>query len=103
MVELLQVGNILQLCSVVRGGCLWTQGMRIVDLLLEATMAVIKLAAFRCQNIDLLILKDILKVQNLPNLLEVPSSLWLIFERFGVVPPELLFDCLVHIWIDFQH
>lgn len=36
--------------------------MGIVDLLLEATMTVVKLAAFRSQNIDLLILKHILKV-----------------------------------------
>ena len=77
--------------------------MGIVDLLLEASMAVVKLAAFRCQNIDLLILKDILQVQYLPNLFKVPGSLWLVLERFDVVSPELLFDCFVHIWVDFQH
>lgn len=103
MVELLQVGDILQLGSVVRGGCLWTQGVGVIDLLLEATMAVVKLASFRCQNIDLLILKNILKVKNLPHLLEVPSSLGLVFERLDVVPPEFLFDCLVHIRVDLQH
>lgn len=103
MVELLQVGDVLQLCSVVRGGGLRTQGMGVVDLLLEATMAVVKLTAFRCQNIHLLVLKNILKVQDLPHLLEVPSSLGLVFERLDVVPPELLFDCLVHIRVDLQH
>lgn len=77
--------------------------MSLIDLLLKATMAIVKFAALRCRDIDFFILKDILKVQNLPNLLEVPSSLRLVFERLDVVLPELLFGCLVHVWVDFEH